>query len=390
MKEVILYSPGAFQPYGHSFDYSKGLAEAFHDLGYTVYIFGFDGSLRFPETIHEERRSKKNTSKAKKTFVQKVKWGISKLFNSGGILQEFTSFYSTFETKPLVVFETFEYFSLSRVIPAFSNNYFCVFHDTNFNFVQTSLIAGLYKYLARFPSRKIVKHSIRSFVHGAQMRSNFITQMGRKYEGKIEAIPYGAPMPQKITDEVRLASKKEMGLQVDKKYLLSFGTLRSDKEYEPILVALSNTENWFWIVAGPEGDYSYENIRELAQQYDVEEKLITHPRFIKNTEQKLFFTAADLVINLYKPFIRHESGTAQLARTYNMPVVAGGPPDLTDYVADRKIGWVTNTTQNVTEILTLFENIDAQEKTSLYGNIRTLAESNSWPRVVDRILSYLG
>ncbi|MEM8509771.1 MAG: glycosyltransferase [Bacteroidota bacterium] len=389
MKEVILYSPGAFQPYGHSFDYSKGLAEAFYDLGYVVYVFGFDGPLTFPETIKEERRSKKNTATAKKTFTQKVKWGVSRLFSSGGILQEFTSFYSTFKTKPLVIFETFEYFSLSRVVPAFSSNYFCVFHDTNFNFVQTSFIAGLYKYLAKIPSRRIVKHSITSFVHGSQMRTNFIVQMGKKYEDKIKAIPYGAPLPEEINEEVRLASKKEMGLKTDKHYLLSFGTLRSDKEYEPILEALGNTQDWFWMVAGPEGDYSYARIKDLAKQYNVEEKLITYPRFIKNTEQKLFFTAADLVINLYKPFIRHESGTAQLARTYNMPVVAGGPPDLTNYVAERNIGWVTDSKQNVTEILTLFQKIDAHEKAIIYSNIKTLAESNSWPRVVDYILGYL-
>ncbi|KQC29332.1 glycosyltransferase [Flagellimonas eckloniae] len=388
MKEVILYSPGAYQAYGHSFDYSKGLSEAFYNLGYTVHVFGIDGPLQFPEFVNEKRTRKNTNPQKKKTLFEKLRWGFKRLFDSNRILNDFTKFYGNFENRPLVIFETFEYFSLAKTVAPFSNNYFCVFHDTNFNFQHTSLIAGLYKQFAKIPAKKIVKNSIRSFVHGAEMKKNFIHQMGAKYAQKIEEIPYGAPNPLQITSSEKVLSREKIQLEKDKKYLLSFGTLRSDKEYEPILSALKSKTDWVWIIAGPEGDYSYNDILEKGKKEKVEERILTFPKFIKNDEQRLFFTAADVVINLYKPFIRHESGTAQLARTYNVPVIVSGPPDLTEYVSKKNIGWVVNEKLSVAKVLGTFESLDQKEKTIILDNIRTLALKNSWSSVVNRILSF--
>ncbi|MGB5819503.1 MAG: glycosyltransferase [Saonia sp.] len=388
MNEIVIYSPGAFKAYGHAFDYSKGLLESFHELGYKVHIYGMDGPLKFPDFVNEIRISSPQGLKKKQTLLQKMSWGMNRLFNSSKSLEGFVEFYFSFKDQPLVLFETFEYFGLSKKVKNFSGNYFCVFHDTNFNFSQTSLLAGIYKYLARIPSRRIVGHSKKSFVHGSQMKANFVSQMGNKYVDQIEEIPYGAPLPIVSSAKDKADSKSQLGLKTDKNYLLSFGTLRSDKEYLPIVEALRKTTNWEWIIAGPEGDYSYEKITEMAKEHHILEKIITFPKFITNSEQKSFFIASDVVINLYKPFIRHESGTAQLARTYVKPVIVSGPPDLTDYVTKKKIGWVTNDGLKVSEVLTVYEELTQHEKDLILSNIKDLAVSNSWASVVKRILSF--
>ena len=45
------------------------------------------------------------------------------------------------------------------------------------------------------------------------------------------------------------------------------------------------------------------------------------------------------MLNLYDESIRHESGTAHLARAFLRPIIAGGPPDLHHYVQETGAGW---------------------------------------------------
>lgn len=388
MKIIILYSPGAFQAYGHSYDYSKGLSEAFHELGYQVHLFGESGPLQFPAFVNTLQIPNTSKGLSKKTISQKINWGLSRIGSSKRILKEFVNYYKTFDYEPLIIFETFEYYSLSRVINNFTGNYFCVYHDTNFNFKQTSLLAGIYKYFARIPSRRIVSNSRKIFVHGNNMKSNFIKQIGTQYHGKIESIPYGAPMPMRGNDDEKQKARSDLGLNKELNYLLSFGTLRSDKVYKPIIEALKNTKSWYWIIAGPEGDYSYSDIMSLARIYDVEKKIRTFPEFIINSEQSPYFMASDLVINLYKPFIRHESGTAQLARTFVKPIIVSGPPDLTDYVTRENIGWVAKEPLNIENILKEYEGQTKDQKEQMLTNIYELAIQNSWNTVAQKILSY--
>ncbi|ALM06789.1 hypothetical protein SB49_02440 [Sediminicola sp. YIK13] len=388
MNKILIYSPGAYQLYGHSYDYTKGLSESFIELGYEVFVFGIEGPLKFNDPINEIKISKSNKPIEKVTLFQKIKWGLHRLKDSYDFLKKFMNFYFSFEEKPLIIFETFEYFSLSQIIKKFSDNYFCIFHDTNFNFKQTSLLAGSYKRLARVSSKKIVKHSKKSFVHGHEMKLNFIEQMGENYKDKIIDIPYGAPLPFKLEKDDMIKSKSQLGLNMNKNYLLSFGTLRSDKEFIPIMEALEKNSSWEWLIAGPEGDYTYNQINILAKKYNLENRIIIHHKFIENKEQKLYFTAADLIINLYKPYIRHESGTAQLARAYNKPVVVSGPPDLTDYVVEKNIGWVVNDSHTLNDILKKYVELPERDMKLIHSNINELAINNSWITVAKKILSF--
>ncbi|MEO0526418.1 MAG: hypothetical protein AAFZ89_04290 [Bacteroidota bacterium] len=388
MNKIVIYSPGAFQKYGHSFDYSKGLAESFIELGYDVTIFGMSGPLSFQKKINVHKIDLADGLKAKHTLLQKIKWGFIRIKNYQRLSEEFKNYYQSLQNKPLVIFETFEYFSLGFNIKPFANNYLCVFHDTNFNFKQTSLLAGIYKFLCRIPSRIILKNSKQAFVHGEKMKSNLVSQMGSKYQKKISVIPYGAPTPRVTSIAPDKKSKQTLGLNLEARYLLSFGTLRSDKEYLPVVEVLKTKKNWGWIIAGPEGDYSYKQLEKLALDNGITDKIHTFPKFIQNHEQQNYFMASDLVINLYKPFIRHESGTVQLARTYNKPVLVSGPPDLTAYVAERNLGWIGTSEHEIHNILSTYEKLDTEELQQLHSNIYDIAMENSWIKVAKKVLSF--
>ncbi|WP_375324219.1 hypothetical protein [Flagellimonas sp. GZD32] len=387
MEKILIFSQGAYQKYGHSFDYCKGLSTAFDKMGFEVHIFGVDGPLKFPDNVVEVKINLDSNLQKKQTVLQKINWGFSRIKNYQNVLNSFSNYYDSFHEKPMVLFETFEYFSLANNIKKYKGNCLCIFHDTNFNFKQTSLIAGIYKYLARYPSKVIVKNANCSFVHGNQMKLNFINQIGEKHAHKIENIPYGAPVPIQISETERKNALLKLNLDTTKHYMLSFGTLRSDKEFQPIIEALLKNDNWEWIIAGPEGDISYKYILDLATKQNVSSKIKTFQRFILNEEQRDFFAVADVVVNLYKPFIRHESGTAQLARTYIKPVIVSGPPDLTEYVTLEKIGWVSTEHLSVSKILRDFEDQSVSEKNEIKENIKELALKNAWPTVTQKILN---
>lgn len=388
MKSVLIFSQGAFQDYGHSYDYCKGLATALVDLDYTVEVFGSDGPLSFPSSINEIRAKKDSVIKKKQTLIQKLRWGVSRINSHSKILNSFTNYYLEKDEKPMVIFETFEYFSLAKFTKHFSGNYFCIFHDTNFNFKQTSLIAGIYKRTALYPSKRIIKNSIKSFVHGEEMKANILKQLGKKFDAKIVNIPYGAPEPKIAGLKDITLYKKKLQVLEDKKILLSFGTLRSDKEFLPIVKALVKFPHWHWIIAGPEGDISYENVLQLVHEYGIQNQVHTFKRFIKNAEQEQFFAVSNLVINIYKSFIRHESGTAQLARSYVKPVVVGGPPDLIKYVEEIGIGWIVSISSDLENVLSTYEKLTDKELKKIHENIKHLAMKNAWPTVVKKILSY--
>ena len=388
MKKLIIYSPGAYKKRGHAFDYCKGISEEFYQLGYQVHIFGEDGPLKFPNNINEIRINNSNHLKHKKNVTQKIKWGLNRIKKQKILSHKFIESYLAInDGNVLVMFETFEYFTLASIVKKLSGKYFCIFHDTNFNFNQTSLVAGLYKYLCRIPSRRIIKHSRKTFVHGIEMKKNIVSQMGKEYIHKIEEIPYGAPPPIVNFEINKEEAKKKLSLKKDKKYLLSFGTLRLDKEFLPVINALKETNNWEWIIAGPEGDYAYSEIFELAKKNNITSKIHTYQKFIENRDQRLYFVASELAINLYKPFIRHESGTAQLARTYNKPVVVSGPDDLTNYIKSENIGWVLSNKMKLSQVLDAYDHLNDGDKKIIHDNIYNLASKKSWPSVVKKILS---
>jgi glycosyltransferase involved in cell wall biosynthesis len=77
-----------------------------------------------------------------------------------------------------------------------------------------------------------------------------------------------------------------------------------------------------------------------------------------------------------------------LARAYNKPVVVSGPPDLTDYVVEKNIGWVVDEKQTVTEVLKKYVELPENDMNLIHSNINELAINNSWITVAKKILSF--
>ncbi|NUQ65433.1 MAG: hypothetical protein HUU20_23440 [Pirellulales bacterium] len=392
MSKVLIFSPTVFVPYGHGSNYASGLAEAFAPFGLEVHVVGYQGPLKLQsEGICHQVPVPDTDFDRRPGWAGLLRYAWKRRRRDRVFMRGFAEVYQRLG-RPFTLFEAFEYDSLDRFVRqnGVSQNYACVLHETNFNFRHASPIVALYKRSVHRHVESILTKSACSFVHGKGMRENLVERVfrgNRAVEEKVRILPHGAPSPREERLIPRHTALERLNLDASKRYLLSFGTLRSDKKYQPVLAILRESNEWNWLLAGPEGDYQYARIRELAKQFGVEDKIVIHNRFLPVPEHPLYFGCADAVVNLYQDYIRHESGTAQTARAFLKPVIVDGPPDLTDYVTREGIGWKVDSS-DLQSFRSLLEQIARQpeaERAELTARIRRCAEERSW-RNVGRIM----
>jgi D-inositol-3-phosphate glycosyltransferase len=143
---------------------------------------------------------------------------------------------------------------------------------------------------------------------------------------------------EKISREEAL---KSLNLDSDNSYLLFFGFIRAYKGLDLLLEAFSDirlrNRRLKLIIAGEfyEDDIPYRN---LIKKYNLEEDVIFHDHFIKDTEVPLFFGAADLVVQPYKTAT--QSGVTQIAFNFEKPMLVTDVGGLREIVPDGKCGYV--------------------------------------------------
>lgn len=397
MKKILIFSPYAFQNYGHGADYVSGLVEGFKKNKVIPSVLAFEG----PQTLRCQCQylsvpysNLKRLNKGTRPY-EHVLWGLRRVkreIRITNILKQL----SIHRDYHHIILESFDYFSILGAIKnkGVSNRYSCIFHDTNFNTNQTSRVAAIYKYLAKFPAIQIVKNSKVAFVHGKSMRSNLIRSLSLSpsLSDKIVTIPHGAREIQvdQLVDYEN--AKKKLELPEDKRVLLSFGTYRRDKNYDMLFSSFKEIEGWLLVIAGPEGDVSLSELRALVEKFGIGEKIKIINGFIPLAEHGTMFGAADIVITLYKDLVVHDSGTAQNARGFLRPVVVGGPADLTEYVVRNKIGWQMdyNDPGSLKRILDTYSAYSREDIEDLQDCIRRCAEERSWKNVTAKIILHSG
>jgi len=134
---------------------------------------------------------------------------------------------------------------------------------------------------------------------------------------------------------------KSLNLDSDNSYLLFFGFIRAYKGLDLLIEAFSDirlrNRRLKLIIAGEfyEDDTPYRN---LIKKYNLEEDVIFHDHFIKDTEVPLFFGAADLVVQPYKTAT--QSGVTQIAFNFEKPMLVTDVGGLREIVPDGKCGYV--------------------------------------------------
>jgi glycosyltransferase involved in cell wall biosynthesis len=389
MPSIVIFSPSVFQDYGHEFDYATGLADALKSIGTIgVHIVGFDGPFlsRLPAGLVPHTLKQDAVANAKgSTFIQQIGWGVRRIAQSKKLIALALDVAEKFDARG-VLFETFEYYSLARQIRRFKCPLRCVFHDTSFNSNQTSVAAALYKTAMSRSAASIAAHCERIYVHGVAMKENLASSvhLDPQTAERIMPIPYGAPAPSALDQVERGEALRALGIEPDGgPLLLAFGTLRRDKAFPLLLTGLSKAPHWRLLIAGPEGDMTFGELEALSCRLGISDRVFFKKRFIPRAEQPIYFGAADVIVGIYSPSIRHESGTCQLSRTYLKPIIASGPPDLEDYVRDSGAGWSVSahTPEALAETLHQITYESDALKQAMQKRIEKCAFERSWPRV---------
>lgn len=140
-------------------------------------------------------------------------------------------------------------------------------------------------------------------------------------------------------------SKKEakqiLGLKEDNRYLLFFGFIRDYKGLDLLFEAMAkpvmNDQKTKLIVAG-EFYGNQDKYEQLIDKLDIRNRVILKSDFIPDEEVKLYFAAADLLVQPYKTAT--QSGIAQIAYHFELPMVVTNVGGLPEIVIDGKSGYV--------------------------------------------------
>lgn len=132
---------------------------------------------------------------------------------------------------------------------------------------------------------------------------------------------YGAPVPK---EEARTM----LGLTENAPVVLFFGFIRPYKGLDLLLEALAQTPGTHALVAGECYD-AWTPYETLIQQFHLEDRVHLFTDFIPADQVRLYFSAADLVVQPYKTAT--QSGISQIAYHFDKPMVVtnvGGLPEI--------------------------------------------------------------
>lgn len=140
----------------------------------------------------------------------------------------------------------------------------------------------------------------------------------------------------------RSEALKELGLDASKRYLLFFGFIRDYKGLDLLLKAmvepcLQAEKDVELIVAG-EFYGNEEKYKTLERDLGLQGKVRWFSDFIPDEKVKLFFSAADLIVQPYKSAT--QSGVTQIAYHFEKPMVVTNVGGLPEIVPDGKAGYV--------------------------------------------------
>jgi D-inositol-3-phosphate glycosyltransferase len=143
------------------------------------------------------------------------------------------------------------------------------------------------------------------------------------------------------TAVTRKKALSKLHLSDEYRYLLFFGFIREYKGLDLLIKAFADKrlrkKKLKLIIAGEfyEDSTPY---KQLLKLYDLDNAVIIHDNFIKDSDVPLYFGAADLVVQPYKSAT--QSGVTQIAFHYGKPMLVTDVGGLREIVADGVCGYV--------------------------------------------------
>ncbi len=179
---------------------------------------------------------------------------------------------------------------------------------------------------------------------------------------------------------------QQLGLDSGYRYVLFFGLIRKYKGLDILIKGFARVadqlEHVKLLIAGEFYDDQQEYL-ELIKTLDLRNKILIHDHFIPNEQVKHYFCASSLLAQTY--LSATQSGVAQIAYSFDLPILAtrvGGLPEVVDH---ERTGYVVDTDPEAVgkAILDFFT---ADREDSMRKAMHEDAQRFEWSYFVDNLM----
>jgi glycosyltransferase involved in cell wall biosynthesis len=247
------------------------------------------------------------------------------------------------------------------------------------------LSSGIWRPVYR---RSLARNRFLFLTQNETMQRNFESYMDGLLKGKVLCLSLG------VNDAgvsiSREESRKHFGLPLDKPVFLSFGFLHGGKDMETIFKALKDIPDAFLLHGGDQGFKMHLlDSANLAQKYNMVDRVIVKDHYIPEEEKPYYFFAADAIILSYT---RQFLGTTSLlwqACRFETPVIASDNGQLKELVEKYKPGLLfrAQDADSLHEAVLRFIKLRPEQIQSLKRNCRRFANEFSMDEWADKCLA---
>ena len=186
----------------------------------------------------------------------------------------------------------------------------------------------------------------------------------------------------------RLTAEKKLGLGHGMKNILFFGLIRTYKGLDILLEAFGGLDETYQLIIAGEPYGSFDKYQNIIDRLPNKERISTNLKYIKDSEVKDYFSAADLAVLPYRSAT--QSGISSVAYHFNTPMIVTDVGGLKETIGDRGTGIVAkeNTPEEIRrEIIRYFDSPDLQENCK--QNIALEKQRLSWQTFVFELEEFI-
>ena len=250
----------------------------------------------------------------------------------------------------------------------------------------TALVDNIVPHEKRFGDRPFAKYFVGAcddFVAMSQSVQEEIRTFDRNKPIRFAPHPvydnYGSSMK-------KADAREQLHIPEAVKLVLFFGFIRKYKGLDLLLDALAKTPDVHALVAGEcYEDWSY--YQQIIDRHHLQDRLYLHMDFIPADQVRVFFSAADLVVQPYRSAT--QSGISQIAYHFEQPMVVTRVGGLPEIVTHGVSGYVVDAEpQAIASAITDF--FDNQRDATFQEGIRQEKERFSWEYLGNQLLDAAG
>lgn len=284
--------------------YDSSLAKGFIENGCNAHVFSnFIGIMPDQITYHNIFEGHSKSGNIMKLYL--LLKGVIK-----------ASYYSRKNNIDLVIMHLFYANIITLLlmfIPRlFGLNLLIISHDIS------SFVDNDNKIVQRLIYNIISKHIV---VHNQFSYEELLKNIDINVVNKIHIIKHGGYIDHINFNIEKENARKNLGLDINKKYILFFGQIKKVKGLDILLEALALVnEDVNLIVAGKPLQDDMKFYNEIISKNELGHRIIKIIRFIEDDERENLFFASDVNILPYR--VIYQSGVLLMAMSYGLPVIA--------------------------------------------------------------------